>query len=241
MRRVTLGDTGIETSCLGFGCAALGSRIAPEAGARALAAAHAGGVTWFDLAPPKGKKDHWVDGRSAKELAKAWVGSGVVQVPAELTALFATHPQFANLELVEAEPEARVRFDTHEGEPRNADLTIIARVGDAPVAISIEAKADEPFGASLGDALAAAVEALVANPRSNALARAREQVPRRVTRGSTPIRTRRRDSASIADASAAGARECVRPNPPGLRAWATLPQAGAANRRATPSGIDCEG
>jgi aryl-alcohol dehydrogenase-like predicted oxidoreductase len=54
MRRVTLGDTGIETSCLGFGCAALGSRVAPEPAVRALAAAHAGGVTWFDLAPVYG-------------------------------------------------------------------------------------------------------------------------------------------------------------------------------------------
>ena len=54
MRRVTLGGTGIETSCLGFGCAALGSRTAPQAGLAALAAAHAGGVTWFDLAPVYG-------------------------------------------------------------------------------------------------------------------------------------------------------------------------------------------
>ena len=54
MRRVRLGGTGIETSCLGFGCAALGSRTAPEAGLAALAAAHAGGVTWFDLAPVYG-------------------------------------------------------------------------------------------------------------------------------------------------------------------------------------------
>jgi aryl-alcohol dehydrogenase-like predicted oxidoreductase len=66
MRRVTLGDTGIETSCLGFGCAALGSRIAPEVGARALAAAHAGGVTWFDLAPVYG-------GGRAEEIAAPYL------------------------------------------------------------------------------------------------------------------------------------------------------------------------
>lgn len=51
MRRVTLGKTGIETSCLGFGCASLGSRVGAEAGLRALAAAHDAGVAWFDLAP----------------------------------------------------------------------------------------------------------------------------------------------------------------------------------------------
>lgn len=51
MRRVTLGATGIETSCLGFGCASLGSRVAAADGVRAMAAAFDAGVTWFDLAP----------------------------------------------------------------------------------------------------------------------------------------------------------------------------------------------
>lgn len=51
MRRVTLGTTGIETSCLGFGCASLGSRVGEAAGLRALAAAADAGVAWFDLAP----------------------------------------------------------------------------------------------------------------------------------------------------------------------------------------------
>jgi aryl-alcohol dehydrogenase-like predicted oxidoreductase len=51
MRRVTLGTTGIETSCLGFGCASLGSRVGEGPGLRAFAAAHDAGVTWFDLAP----------------------------------------------------------------------------------------------------------------------------------------------------------------------------------------------
>jgi hypothetical protein len=39
MRRITLGATGIETSALGLGCASFGSRIAPEAAARAMAPA----------------------------------------------------------------------------------------------------------------------------------------------------------------------------------------------------------
>jgi aryl-alcohol dehydrogenase-like predicted oxidoreductase len=51
MRRVTLGATGIETSCLGFGCASLGSRIAPREGLRAVEAAFERGVSWLDLAP----------------------------------------------------------------------------------------------------------------------------------------------------------------------------------------------
>ena len=51
MRRVTLGASGIETSCLGFGCASLGSRVAAGPGKRALAAALDAGVSWLDLAP----------------------------------------------------------------------------------------------------------------------------------------------------------------------------------------------
>jgi aryl-alcohol dehydrogenase-like predicted oxidoreductase len=55
MRRITLGGTGIETSCLGFGCASLGSRIGAEAGLAALRSAFEAGVTWFDLAPAYGR------------------------------------------------------------------------------------------------------------------------------------------------------------------------------------------
>ena len=51
MRRVRLGSTGIETSCIGFGCSSLGSRVAADAGLRAIEAAFSEGVTWFDLAP----------------------------------------------------------------------------------------------------------------------------------------------------------------------------------------------
>ena len=54
MRRVILGGTGIETSCLGFGCASLGSRVDAAEGRRALEAAIDAGVTWFDLAPVYG-------------------------------------------------------------------------------------------------------------------------------------------------------------------------------------------
>ena len=66
MRRVTLGQTGIETSCLGFGCASLGSRVSEGSGLRALEAAFDAGVTWFDLAPLYG-------GGRAEEIAGRFV------------------------------------------------------------------------------------------------------------------------------------------------------------------------
>jgi len=54
IRRVLLPGTGIEASCLGFGCASLGSRVSAREGLEALARAHEAGVTWFDLAPAYG-------------------------------------------------------------------------------------------------------------------------------------------------------------------------------------------
>ena len=44
---------------------------------------------WFSYAPPKGNERHWVDGRSAKELAKAFFRDGyMAKIPAELLRIF---------------------------------------------------------------------------------------------------------------------------------------------------------
>lgn len=75
MRRVVLGETGIETSCLGFGCASLGSRVAADDGLHAMGAAYDAGVTWFDFAPLYG-------GGRAEEIAGQFLKTrrGKVQV-----------------------------------------------------------------------------------------------------------------------------------------------------------------
>lgn len=54
LRSVTLPGTSLSASCIGFGCASLGSRIGRVAGLRALEEAYAAGVTWYDVAPPYG-------------------------------------------------------------------------------------------------------------------------------------------------------------------------------------------
>lgn len=46
--------TGLRSAQIGMGCASLGSRVAPRAGLRALAAAHDAGLNWFDVAPSYG-------------------------------------------------------------------------------------------------------------------------------------------------------------------------------------------
>eukprot|EP01037_Dinobryon_pediforme_P038078 gene38078-45890_t len=54
MRRIYLAALNREVSVLGFGCASLGSRIAPAEGRRAIDMAIERGVSWFDVAPPYG-------------------------------------------------------------------------------------------------------------------------------------------------------------------------------------------
>jgi aryl-alcohol dehydrogenase-like predicted oxidoreductase len=54
MHRIELPGLGLETSSLGMGCAALGSRVPAGAGLRALAKAHEAGVAWYDVAPAYG-------------------------------------------------------------------------------------------------------------------------------------------------------------------------------------------
>lgn len=54
MRLVRVEALGLSLPPLGFGCASLGSRVGRRDGARAIDAALAGGVRWFDVAPPYG-------------------------------------------------------------------------------------------------------------------------------------------------------------------------------------------
>lgn len=54
LARVRIAALEVDVSALGFGCASLGSRVAPAAGLAALARAHEAGVTWFDVAPSYG-------------------------------------------------------------------------------------------------------------------------------------------------------------------------------------------
>jgi hypothetical protein len=51
----------------------------------------------------------------------------------------------------DAQPECIVRLDDFEGEHRNCDLVILCRRGSLRIVISVEAKADEPFGETIGD------------------------------------------------------------------------------------------
>lgn len=108
---------------------------------------------WFRFAPPKQGSKHWVDGRSAKELAKAWFRTGVAKIPNELQALLDSRavtqgfvPDLAVAELVTS-------LDGF-GEGRNHDLVIVGHVESGKLLVAVEAKADESFGNLIDDCLA---------------------------------------------------------------------------------------
>jgi hypothetical protein len=112
-----------------------------------------GGVTirsvedWFIAAPPAKGARQWVDKRSAKELARAWFPvAGVPSVPSELDSLLRSSSPMGAIRLDTAEPEALVYFDDLRGKPRHCDLVIHGKCALGPLTISVEAKADEPFG-----------------------------------------------------------------------------------------------
>lgn len=124
---------------------------------------------WFRLAPPKDALKQWVDGRSAKETARAWL-EVPQSPPPEISRLLSSHPDFSALVVERVEPEAILPFDSRSG-PRNADLAIVARDRRGPVAITVEAKADEAFDRTLSSLFDEALDRLLENPRSGGVAR----------------------------------------------------------------------
>jgi hypothetical protein len=127
--------------------------------------------SWFELAPPKEGLRQWVDQRSAKELAKAFCGSGAVVVPDELIRLLNSNPSLGSIEMIEAWPEHKIALDSFRGETRNADLAGLAKGNNGMVAVTVEAKADEPFGELVATALAGAKDRSNVPARIKALAR----------------------------------------------------------------------
>ncbi|EZP77671.1 hypothetical protein H839_08559 [Parageobacillus genomosp. 1] len=107
---------------------------------------------WKKLSPPASKDIHWVDGRSAKELAKAWLRNGKAEVPFEINTILESHPLTRGLKVEYAIPEYETKLDGY-GKGRKHDLFVLAKNNGENVVISIEAKADEPFGLTIRERL----------------------------------------------------------------------------------------
>lgn len=100
---------------------------------------------WGLLAKPASAV-HWQDGRSAKQLAKAWIdGSG----PAALGKLLARDARTADFQVKKATAEAQTAFDSLPGGRRNHDLLIVGDAAGGPTIVGLEGKADESFGETL--------------------------------------------------------------------------------------------
>lgn len=143
---------------------------------------------WGRLAAPK-RPIHWKPGRSAYELANAWCRCGP-SPPDEVVALFDSHKVTRGATITSATPELRIDFDRAGGEPRNADLGIVAKAAAGILAITVEAKADEPFGDPVSTVLADAVDRVLEG-RSRGVQRVTELAesllpPRREERAKRP-------------------------------------------------------
>jgi hypothetical protein len=124
---------------------------------------------WFRLAGPK-SPDQWVDDRSAKEVARAWLeGKGVL--PSEVNTALNGHSAFGSVFSWHAEPETKLPFDKVAGETRNTDLAVHAQDAHGEYLIAVEAKADEPFSDTIGKTLEDALERYLQNNKSNGINR----------------------------------------------------------------------
>lgn len=118
---------------------------------------------WFSFSPPAKGEIQWKDGRSAKELAKAWFRTGKAQIPVELSSLLQSHPITRDFNMKIGIPEKETILDDFKGSGRHHDMVLIGETLDNHVLIAVEAKTDEPFGDIIGDYIRSSVKA---NPRS---------------------------------------------------------------------------
>jgi hypothetical protein len=125
---------------------------------------------WFELAPPMGGLAHWVEGRSALELAKAWC-LPEPHVPEEIRTLLETHHEASPPVILYVTPEQRAPFDNFPGQPCNMDLSGLAVHPDGPLAISFEAKSDEPFGSRVREKLSVALDQIANDEGTNLVTR----------------------------------------------------------------------
>jgi len=102
---------------------------------------------WYNYCPPVKGKVHWKNGRSAMELAKDWINNN----GKDLEGLLGSTTQFSGITFKMASPEFKSKFDEFKGNTRQHDLLVLASQNNEEILISIEAKADEPFGKIIKD------------------------------------------------------------------------------------------
>lgn len=103
--------------------------------------------------PADRKLKHWQEGRSAFELARTWTANGEPAVPAVLTELLNSHDATRGTLIRSGITEHETALPPGTHGPRCHDLALFAEQGNTAVTVCVEAKADETFGATVGDEL----------------------------------------------------------------------------------------
>jgi hypothetical protein len=124
---------------------------------------------WFIRAGPR-VDQHWKDGSSSKETARAWLAAAPY-LPLEVEGLLAGNSHFGAPKQWKVEPESKFRFDEFPGDARDSSLLIRAVDEHGEYVIAVEGKADEPYGETVADALGMAMERKLSIPRSNGILR----------------------------------------------------------------------
>ena len=86
---------------------------------------------WEMYAGPK-RSNQWVDGRSAKEVARAWLEGRGVTVPTEVSLALATHKAFGTVQAWAAESESKLYSTTSLANPATLILSssVMLGIGD---------------------------------------------------------------------------------------------------------------
>lgn len=129
--------------------------------------------SWRAYAAPKGGDLQWVDGRSAKELAKAWCLGARIEPPLDFVRLLESHEQTRDLRLLEGYPEWKTGLRGERRGPRVHDLLLVGKTPERRVVIGVEAKADEAFDRTLQERWSNAQARLLRGEATNWPARLR--------------------------------------------------------------------
>ncbi|MGB7666122.1 MAG: hypothetical protein WBL66_02570 [Candidatus Acidiferrales bacterium] len=109
---------------------------------------------WEKYAMPLNRKSkHWKEARSAFELARLWTGNGEPAVPTVLAELLNSHDATRGTVIRSGITEHETQLPPRIHGPRCHDLALFGEQGQSAVTICVEAKADEPFGATVADEL----------------------------------------------------------------------------------------
>jgi hypothetical protein len=107
---------------------------------------------WFTEWKPQMGLRHWQDGKSAKELAKAWFPRDRgAEVPPGFLSLMRSSPVTSGLTIQSVTGEVKIPLDKGRARARHADLVLKCEAHNTPILIHIEAKCDEEFAQTCED------------------------------------------------------------------------------------------